>query len=692
METFVPYSLLHLELNQLEGWVPPGSPLYLVIWGRSQPLGHLWLESPRDLPTSYLRQHIYESLHATLRHFFSKQEKSSSSNWESLLREGRYSLLHELFEKAVPAAGQTNSLPVEKLSVIICTRNRPECLQRCIDSLMKGQDTMFELIVVDNTNGDERVRNLLLAYPAAKYVNETRTGLGIARNAGLRAASHNMIAFTDDDVEVHPGWISGLKTAFEHPLTMAVTGLVIPMELETRSQYLFERYWGFNRGYVPITFDHRFFLDHLSQGVPVWDIGAGANMAFRREVFELSGAFDERLEAGAAGCSGDTEYWYRVLAGGWNCCYLPQLVVYHQHRKTAKALRRQLYDYARGHACALLVQYEKYRHRGNLRRLYRVLPVFFLKRTGQYVKSGQIRNLASVWREARGTMAGWFYYQFRRNQPGYKQPFSLPSLPVENDADPALSLVSVIVPCYNQAGYLPDAINSVCRQTHPQVEIIVVDDGSTENVRGVCESFPNVRYLRVERVGLSAARNIGVRVSSGDFLVFLDADDFLYPNAIETQLGYFAADPRLAYVSGAHDRIDSAGNPLPVAGPYDKPTDNYCSLLLGNYIGMEATVMYRRALFFHFHFDPTLQASEDYALNLDIARRFPVLGHTQKLAVYRIHGQNMSANASYMLQMTMRVLRQQRENLLDTREMKVYKQALNNWRGYYRRLARNQSK
>ena len=109
---------------------------------------------------------------------------------------------------------------------------------------------------------------------------EEKKGLDFARNAGLKVASHPIIAFTDDDVLVDTDWTSHIKTCFENPLTMAVTGLVIPAELETESQYEFEKYWGFNKGYQPIVFDHTFFLKNLDIGVPVWEIGAGANMAF----------------------------------------------------------------------------------------------------------------------------------------------------------------------------------------------------------------------------------------------------------------------------------------------------------------------------------------------------------------------------------------------------------------------------
>src|SRR5690606_24220581 len=149
----------------------------------------------------------------------------------------------------------------------------------------------------------------------------------------------------DDDVEVHPQWTRRLRRGFADPGVKAVTGLVLPAELETPSQVQFEKYWSFHRGYIPRLYDAAFFERHRRWGVPAWEVGAGANMAFRRQVFEKVGLFDERLDAGAAGCSGDSEMWYRVLAEGHMCRYEPTAVVYHYHRREDEALKKQLRAY-----------------------------------------------------------------------------------------------------------------------------------------------------------------------------------------------------------------------------------------------------------------------------------------------------------------------------------------------------------
>ena len=168
-------------------------------------------------------------------------------------------------------------------------------------------------------------------------------------------------------------------------------------------------------------------------------------------------------------------------------------------------------------------------------------------------------------------------------------------------------------------------------QSYKNVEVIVVDDGSTDNTKQVYKEFENkVRYVYVERVGLSAARNIGVQFANGTFIVFLDADDYLYESAVELNLYFFSLYKNIAFVSGTYDKIDAAGNYIPANIATSKSDDNYLSLLQGNYIAMEATVMYRRDLFFYFHFDTGLSACEDYDLNLKISRLLPVFHHEKK--------------------------------------------------------------
>ena len=122
--------------------------------------------------------------------------------------------------------------------------------------------------------------------------------------------------------------------------------------------------------------------------------------------------------------------------------------------------------------------------------------------------------------------------------------------------------MSVVIPCYNQAHFLSEAIESVLAQSYPHFEIVVVDDGSTDDTPKVAARYPAVRCIRQDNRGLSAARNAGLGCSEGEYVVFLDADDRLLPEALEVGLECFDANPECAFVSGHYREISVDGSPL----------------------------------------------------------------------------------------------------------------------------------
>ncbi len=256
-------------------------------------------------------------------------------------------------------------LPCHTVSIIICTRDRPEHLSRCLGSLPRQSYPIHEIIVVDNGSRDAGTRDLAIA-AGVVYLRENRKGLDIARNTGARHAAGEIIAYTDDDVVLHPHWLRNLVAAFDAPEIGAVTGLVLPAELMNKAQVYFESYWSFSQGYDRKDFTPAAFRADLGHVLPAWKIGAGASMAFRRDVFGRVGYFDARLDVGQAGCSGDSEFWYRLIAAGYVCRYEPASVAFHYHRRGMESLGSQLYHYMRGHCMALLVQYQRTGVRANL--------------------------------------------------------------------------------------------------------------------------------------------------------------------------------------------------------------------------------------------------------------------------------------------------------------------------------------
>lgn len=244
----------------------------------------------------------------------------------------------------------------------------------------------------------------------------------------------------------------------------------------------------------------------------------------------------------------------------------------------------------------------------------------------------------------------------------------------------APELVSVIIPCYNHGKYLSKAIDSVLSQSYPCIEIVVVDDGSADDTGPVAASYAQVKYVYQHNQGPSAARNTGIDNSAGAYLVFLDADDWLFEDAVYTNLKYLIKNSAAGFVSGAYTLADKGVN-NEVTRVVNK--DHYLHLLLGNYISMHATVMYPRRVLDLFRFDTTLRGCEDYDVYLRIARKFPVLHHTKQIAVYTIHNSNSSENIPLMLRGALKALNKQKEYLVTIEEKEYFHKGVAYWISYY---------
>jgi SAM-dependent methyltransferase len=233
----------------------------------------------------------------------------------------------------------------------------------------------------------------------------------------------------------------------------------------------------------------------------------------------------------------------------------------------------------------------------------------------------------------------------------------------EPAAEPdGMTLISVVIPCYDQAGYLDAAIESVLAQTYPHFELVVVDDGSHDNTAEVAGRYPGVKLVRQRNEGLAAARNAGLQASGGELVTFLDADDRLKPDALEVGLRTLRAHPECAFVSGQVELTNADGSLLRAAEHRIVDRDHYRMLLGGNEILSHATVMYRRqAIELAGGFDPALPACEDYDLYLRIARQFPAYTHDRCVAEYRRHAGNMHRDPARMLAAALTALRKQRK-------------------------------
>lgn len=250
-----------------------------------------------------------------------------------------------LAARDAPGAGEQ-----PRITVVVCTRDRPAALDGCLEALGAQRYPSYEVLVVDNASAGEETR-LVAERRGVRWVREARPGLDWARNRGLAEASSPIVAYTDDDARPEPRWLEALARGFSSPDVLGVTGLVLPAELATDAQILFEDvYGGMGKG-----FDQRVFTRRGRRlGYRPEQVGVGCNMAFRREAIARLGGFDPALDVGTAtGGGGDLDAFQRVLEADGAIVYRPDAVVRHVHRRSGRALRRQLFDNGRAYSAFL---------------------------------------------------------------------------------------------------------------------------------------------------------------------------------------------------------------------------------------------------------------------------------------------------------------------------------------------------
>lgn len=404
------YTIQHFDLSSDGQNFRCAQPQYWIFWYKSIPLGETYVNASDSMTEAQFFEICLEAIRQTLKVYHAKRsdgtfDKISPS--KEHIREACRKILSAFLPESFPASCD--------VTVIICTRNRPKHLRNCLERLQHQVTKPAEILVVDNASATEETREVAEAFSHVRYVREDNPGLDNARNRGAIEARTDLLAYTDDDTIPNEYWVFRIHETFCDPSIAAMTGLVVAASLETEAEIIFEKYWPFNRGYVNKLYDDNFFSSTLKTGPPVWEIGAGANMAFRKNIFEEVGYFDERLDVGAAGCSGDSEQWYRILANGFRIAYNPLAVVGHSHRSSIADLKKQLYGYMRGFTVAILIQYQTFGHSGNIRHLIKVFPFYYMTLLGKGFPfyNSKYRTLFS---EMAGIISGLFYYWRHRER------------------------------------------------------------------------------------------------------------------------------------------------------------------------------------------------------------------------------------------------------------------------------------
>lgn len=224
-----------------------------------------------------------------------------------------------------------------------------------------------------------------------------------------------------------------------------------------------------------------------------------------------------------------------------------------------------------------------------------------------------------------------------------------------SDANP---MVSVIIPNYNHAAYLADAITSVLNQTYRHIEIIVVDDGSTDNSQEVAAQFGDqIHYIKQENQGLSAARNTGIRAARGGYIGLLDADDMYEPHAIQSIVSSLDLAEDADGIYCGYRFVDQNNRVLYQEEARHIPTETlFTSLLNGNFLVPESMFVHRRCYQEVGLFDTALTACEDWDMWLRITKQYKIIFTPHILTRHRVLPGSMSSDPARMLNNRLTVL------------------------------------
>jgi GT2 family glycosyltransferase len=386
----------------------------LVRMGRV-PVGYAMIE-PAVLDPAAIARQVWSQLSATINAEFARQELET---------------LDSLPVSGIEAAGPRDDPGDAEdgrgghhpmVSVVVCTRDRPDGVITALTGLTGLRYPSFEIVVVDNAPTSSATRDAVLARfgddPRVRYVCEPRPGLSRARNRGVTEATAEIIAFTDDDVRVDPWWLDGIMRGFRaSPGASCVTGLIATAQLENSAQLYFHLREGWGTTCERRVFDLTDNRDEsplypYSPGI----FGAGANFAMTRTALKELGRFDEALGAGTISGGGeDLDMFMRVILAGHRLVYEPSAIVWHFHRTDLAELTRQMRAYGTGCTAALTaIVIKNPRSRLELpprvgRGVLRLLTLSDRVKDNPTLPSGLMR------REIRGLLAGpWLYLKARR--------------------------------------------------------------------------------------------------------------------------------------------------------------------------------------------------------------------------------------------------------------------------------------
>lgn len=501
-----------------------------------------------------------------------------------------------------------------EVSVLVVNWRTKEDSLRCLEVLqseMTGLD--LEVIFVDNASGDgsmEAVRDRFGSVPGFRLIqNDTNRGFAGGNSDALAVATGRFIVVLNPDVALTRSALEAMLEALtDRPDVGMVSACLVgvdglPQPLHRRLPTLTSLF--FTSTLPGAWIDHRMLarrharryrlVDRPRVGTAEVEQLGGALLLFERELVDgpLGGQlFDEALPI----LVNDVDLSRRVLDTGRRNVVLWDVPVAHRggaslRQVSPAALRR---DFQSG-----MNRYFD-QHGGHLRAM-----------VAKAILSLPARSAAP------------------------------PSSVEQVASSGGPKLVSIVIPCFNYGNYLAEAVGSALRQTHEELEVVIVDDGSTDDTASIAQSFGGqVRYVFQENAGLSAARNTGVREARGEFVVFLDADDLIDPTFVERCIEVLDRSPTAAFAYSHLRLIPDVGQPV-MRRPYSLE-----HLLDGNEI--QATVTMRSTVARRFPFDERNRVGwEDWDMWLTLAENGWAGALVDDVLVsYRRHETNMTSRLS----------------------------------------------
>lgn len=536
------------------------------------------------------------------------------------------------------------------VSVIIPAYNGARYIAQAIESALSQTFTDLEIIVVDDGSIDDTHQVLQPYFDRIRYIYQDNQGVAAARNRGIQEAKGEFIALLDQDDFFLPEKIAAQITLFrQHPsLGIVHTGWhIVNQQGETISDI---KPWQ--------TFPKLDLATWIVYG-PVLP----SAMMFARQWLEMAGGFNSDFDS-----VDDSDLVIRLAELGCEAAWLPQITVcYRQHDKNVsiqKAVKQ---------ANLFIELKQRFFSKPDLPPPIRELKksAFYealtwmawqLYYSGYPVQAVEYyqKSLEYTPYSAEKTVIDWFdrlsaisqtygiksNFQSLRNLPEW-QKLMVSILPKKT------ARVSVIIPAYDCEKYIVRAVESAIYQTYKDWEIIVVDDGSTDSTSKILESYRDlIHYVYQENQGAAKARNKACELAKGEFLAFLDGDDFFLPEKLEKQIACFDADPSLGMVQNGWLMVDENGKDISPVMPWQLAPQ----LDLENFVTYKnvrpSAMMLRREWWQRLGgFDPRFPPTED----LDFALRLALKGCKciwlkEILTCYRQHSSNLMSGGRKMMQ------------------------------------------